>query len=424
MFALALLACGPNPKAPVQVMAIVPSASGHYESRQVALATLTNATAMKGTILEMVGGNRVVWGDTGNPLEVNIESMTPADRYEVLVRDKGWDVRANWVERGGVLWPADFHTWNMVSSYYNFERAYLYYQAIIPNPTQATDWPPELSKLKVMYWPDVRVGGANADPWVDNALFLSTIQSFVLVPNKDLQMIPLAMNLGVIGHEMGHKVYNHRALDDAGIHPALWKWAGAPVAFNLFKSLDEGLADYHGYGVTCLDDTRCLPNFLAASWSDTASVTMRDVSRNTACLDATLRTAFTGWSPDQWVRSAELYKYGNLIAATLYQVSNKLGDRRKQVQTAVVASYDDENPLHPGLKQLITGNINNPENFTPEAVMNVFAGHLSDPDTKKLFCNEVTDRLQLACSSFPCALMPNCPNTSARGTTCPVLPTP
>ena len=29
-----------------------------------------------------------------------------------------------------MLWPADFHTWNMVSAYYNFERSYEYFNDI------------------------------------------------------------------------------------------------------------------------------------------------------------------------------------------------------------------------------------------------------------------------------------------------------
>ena len=46
---------------------------------------------------------------------MNYNYMTDDQRYEVLVKDKGVDVRGHYIDRGGVLWPADFHTWQMVT---------------------------------------------------------------------------------------------------------------------------------------------------------------------------------------------------------------------------------------------------------------------------------------------------------------------
>ena len=35
--------------------------------------------------------------------------------------------------------------------------------------------------------------------------------------------------------------------------------------------------------------------------------------------------------------------------------------------------------------------------------------------------DELTDRLQIQCQTFPCALLPACPPTSSSGLTCPAI---
>ena len=112
----AALSCGPNPPAPVRVMAIVPVETGGYETREVQLQTIGNLTTLKGSVAELVGVNRVTI-DPNDPIQRGgIENLTDEQRYEVLVKDKGSDVRGNYLDRAGVLWPADFHTWNMVTT--------------------------------------------------------------------------------------------------------------------------------------------------------------------------------------------------------------------------------------------------------------------------------------------------------------------
>ena len=312
-----ITSCGPNPKAPVKVMALIPDEAGAFQTTQVELTTVSNVVALKGDVVVMIGGTRVVLDPTDPLQQLNggIANMTDEQRYEVIVQEKGGDVRAHFVDKSGVLWPGDFHTWNMVTSYYNFERAYLYFNDIYDGVD-----PKELRPLRVHYWSDVQL---NAPSLTDNILYLSFIKSFVITPFKNEQLIPLSMNIGVVGHETAHRVFNFKALSDEGVHPALQSWS--LDAFNLLKSLDEGLADFHGFSVTCNEPAGCRPNFLAISLSDSRTVGFRNVGRTDACMDAPLRNAFTTFSQSQWVTSPEMYKVGNLIAASLYQAGNRLG---------------------------------------------------------------------------------------------------
>lgn len=414
--------CGPNPPAPVKVMALVPDENGAFQQLPVELTTLTDATALKGTALSLIGSTRVVI-DPNDPLQQangGIGAMTDDERYEVIVKGKGGDVRAHYVDRSGTLWPADFHTWNMVSTYYNFERAYLYF-----NGLSGSDGPQELRNMRVHYWADVRLNSPSSI--TDNMLYLSFIKSFVITPFKDEQSIPLPMNIGVVGHEVAHRVFNFRVLSNEGIHPALGSWN--LVAFNLLKSLDEGLADFHGYSVTCDEPAKCRPDFLSISLSDSRMVSMRNVARPDACMDETTRTAFQTFNQSSWVSAPELYKVGNLIAASLYQAGNKLG-KLQVLQKAVLRAYDDESPTTPGLRQFVTTNLNTPQNFTPENVVDIIAAHVTDSELKKLVCSEFSTRMQLRCGSWPCTVdgrtsMPNCPATALRdASVCPLLPQP
>ena len=425
-----LFACGPNPKPPVKVMAVVPSVSGPYETRQVELTTITNLTTLQGSVAKLIGGARVVFDPT-DPMQTDVLTMDDATRYSVLVKEKGGDVRGNFVDKSGVLWPADFHTWNMVTAYYNFERAAAYYTFIADGKDL-----PELVQMPVMYWPQVYL--SSPDPLQDNALYLSFVKAFVLVPystttdaypnNTPNQKVPMAMNIGVIGHETAHRVFNHRVLLDAGFHEALISWNLQP--FNLLKSLDEGLADFHGYGVTCGEVSGCKPAFLEASVNDAATVAARNLSLPGNCMDANVRSAFRTFTSDQWVRAPEMYKVGTLFATALYLAGSKTG-KMSVVQKGLLAAYDDPSPANPGLNQLLNGNLNTPDAFTPEAVADVIVGHMpTGSEVQKELCNQFSTRLQLVCGAFPCIdssnqnLMPHCPVTSARSSECPALPQP
>ena len=50
--------------------------------------------------------------------------------------------------------------------------------------------------------------------------------------------------------------------------------------------------------------------------------------------------------------------------------------------------------------------------------------HITDPQLKAATCGEMLDRLQLNCSSLPCAELPACPANTVKGTSCPTLPAP
>lgn len=415
---LLLAGCAPGGPPPVKVMALVADASGVLGPRQVELVTVTDPVALKGPLLELVGGTEVRLDDA-DPLQADLGALDDQGRYQAVVKNTGLPVSAGYAERAGVLWPADFHSWSMVTLYRAYERAQAYFQAAAGGTA-----PPELQGQRLLYWAEIHL--QSATPRTDDVRYLQVLKAIVTTPQVAARPVPLSMNVGVVGHEVAHRVFHARVLSDQGLPAALQGWSGAP--YNLLRSLDEGLADFHAHGITCREPSGCQPAFLAPSVADAAEVQARDLSRPGACLDATLRDAFLTEAPGTWEGSPRMYRVGTLWAASLYQVAARTGARAALERMLLLAA--DDRGSSPGLRQLVDATLGAPGGFTPEAVADVLLAHLEDAGLKEQLCSELLTRLQLDCTApgaggGKCAELPHCPTTSARfGGTCPTLDPP
>lgn len=412
LLAAALFACGPNPAAPVRVMAIVPGLSGAYEPKEVSLRTIASVTTVEGSVAKLYGASNITI-DPNDPL-LSAKNLTDDALEKALLKEPGGDVSASYIEKDGVLWPADFHTWNMVSTYWNFEKSFEYFQGAYDG--KSTE---QLLNAKVLYWAEYQdlQSSPNSPMVLDNALYFSPVRAFVIVPFKALQKVPLPMNLGVIGHEYAHRVWNLKAYGGKSIPDSVNTWQLAP--FNILKSIDEGFADFHGYAVTCGGGTgpACRPNFLAVSVDETASKA-RDLSRTDHCMTKTLRDAMNNFTQSAWLNAGLQYLLGTLFAASLYQAANRAtGIKVGIMAKSLVASYDDPLATSEGFFQVINRNLGTADKFTLELVANTLLTHITDPELQKLTCGELLDRLQLDRAQIPA-----CPVSATKGTNCPVIP--
>jgi hypothetical protein len=390
-FVFLVCACAPNVKAPVSVMALVLSTDGTYGPQQVQLQTVTDIVGLNGPTLNMIGGARIVV-DPNDPLLSRLgPNPTNQQLAQVYLKDPGRDVSASYLEKGGVLWPMDFDSWNMATTYYNFEKASEYFQSI-------GDTPDELNGAKVYYFPYYAEVDISNLPIEDNAIYNSLVQGFLILPFQQLQAVPLAMNLGIIGHEFSHRVFNTRVYQGQSIPAPFLLWGNTtPVqilntpSLNILKSLDEGLADWHGVGATCLSPSGCNPRFLEASLgSDAANA--RDMSR-LHCLTPSLFNALHGDDVNTFISISGQYEVGTIIASALYQAAGS--SNLAALQQAVLKSYIDSDPNALSLEQLIPSNLNTPQNFTLEAVVDTLASHIDDAQLRTAVCTRLADRLSL-----------------------------
>lgn len=408
--------CAPNPKAPVDIMALLYNTGNKLGPRQTQLETIGNVAALKGSVVNLVGGASITL-DSQNPLQQQLTSASTAnDVANAFYTARGSEVHANLIDKAGILWPGDFHSWAMVTTYWNFEQAFKYYTRIYDG--ESTD---ELAGADVLYWAafkNVDLPAERQDVF-DNALYYPPVKAFVVVPFKDfVDGIPASMNLGIVGHEFAHRVFVIKAYGDQPLPVHLGVWQGEPL--NIMKSVDEGLADFHGYGVTCITSggPGCSTQYLLPTFGEEVAEP-RDFSRSMeTCMSSGLRTALQGPS-DAFIASGFQYKLGTIIAAALYQAANK-GGKLEIMQKALIRSYDHESNVTPGFRQEITANLNASEKFTLEKVAGIILSHITDPDLKRLTCNELWGRLDLANSTE--RPIPFCPNTSLRDSTCPPVP--
>lgn len=412
LLALAVAGCGAPESGPVRVMALVPSASGSYEPRAVELNTITSLATMTGDVAQFLVGARNITPD--------LKSLTPdqrlalvnslEERLKLFLPRRGHQAQPSFLKRDGVYWPTDFDSWGMSSAYYGLERTAAYFKTLV-------DDLPEFHHLTVYYSAEVYDGEPPFFPpdgetlgSPNNAAYFPAVDAIIMTPTTSSSNLPTAENIAVLAHEASHRVFNYRAFAQ------LWVYPYRTIrTFNIGLGLDEGLADFHAVGVTCLEQGGCRPGYMQELNPSELS-RQRDLARLDTCMTSALL---------ERIRSDGLmnpYVTGSLFAASLYQTGTKTG-RLHDIQRAVMASYDDDS-VTPGLRQLIFKAVTDPAAFDEYAVVDSFAAHIPDHELRRAWCGEAADRLRLECSSFPCARLPSCPADSVRGTSCPELVTP
>lgn len=389
-------ACAPQTEPPVDVMALVRTAGssggpgGTYQPTRVQLRTLSDVVAMKGSVATLVGGARIDV-DPNDPMLGLVQ--TDEDLADVFIKSGGRDVRASYVEKDGVLWPSDFHTWNLVSTYFNLEQAFEYFQAL--GASGAT-----LADVRVFYFPEFVLRELGPDPIVDNALYFAPVKSFMVLPFEELQDAPLALNSGVMAHEYAHLVFTRAVYGGAAMPTALFRWSSTlgtrTPQVNVLKSLDEGLADYHAFVASCRTAFGCDSRYLATSFPQ-ATTDARDLALPDKCLTSTMQTALGTMGTD-FSKFGYHYQVGTVIASSLYHAGASPNDWTVIARTAL-AAYSD--PADPGIAELVNNNLETPESFTLEAVLDSFLRHTQSDALRTKLCGQFMGRLKVSRDNLP-----------------------
>jgi hypothetical protein len=414
--ALLLSACQPAVERPVKAMVLAltsgsgGTAGGSYDARQVELRTLEDPVAVLGEVAEFIGGARIVL-DGRDPI-LQQGNFTDDQLREVFVKAKGRAPRASYVEKDGVLWPADFHSWNLITAYYNLERAFDYFRAqgVIPGAA--------LEGNTVYYFPSYQTPDSGPETLRDNILYLPPVRALLILPFEGLQEVPLALNAGVAAHEFAHRVFNLAVYGNAAVPLPIARWiglGGASPQVNLMKAVDEGLADFHAVAATCRSDFGCNTRFIESS-VDKATADARDIARTDHCLSAGLRNSMLTSTVADFQRQSHDYQLGTILASALYHAGKASGQERF-LEKALLEAYNSADPSLPGLRQLVETNLQTPENVNLVSVAWVLASHISDLELRKHVCNQFMDRLQIPAAELAGA----CPSSAAGLNICPKI---
>jgi hypothetical protein len=414
---LLLASCAPPTEDKPKVRALVLDSKGTgYTPTEVTLNTVTDIVSMEGTVAKMIGGASIRV-DSEDP---ELQNAPTEEAFgEAMIKNAGSSVKASYIDHGGVLWPADFHTWNIVTAYYNLEKAFEYFQTV-GRVTVAEFGDP----TTVYYFPEFVLKDSSPEPGRDNALFFPPVQAMMVLPFEELQEAPLAINAGVMSHEYAHLIFNKKVYGGRRLPEALLLWgnAGSSPGANLLKALDEGLADYHGFGTTCKSASGCNTRFMSTSFSDAATAE-RDLNDPNRCMSEALRQQLFTDNLSTWSGNGREYHLGSIIASSLYHAAQGLG-RHEVLQGALVASYSDSDASNEGFKQLIERTINNQNDFNLVSASWVIIKHVNkvDPDLATAVCNQFIDRLQIPATQLVGAGKPCPPEARGGVTTCRTLP--
>jgi hypothetical protein len=385
--------CAPETRVPVKVRALVLSSQGQYEPQEIELETVTDIVSLEGQVVQLKGGAHIRL-DSKDP-ELQAATTDEALR-RALLKDEGRPVTASYItDDQGVLWPADFHTWNLVSTYYNLERAWDYFRTVADVKAE------ELPRTTAYYFPDFVLADASDEPQTDNALFFSPTQSFLILPFETIESAPLAINATVLTHEYAHRVFNRRTYGGRGLPEPLLSWtlgAGLPTpGLNVLKSLDEGLADFHAYAASCRSGAGCTTRPLATSFEG-KPVEDRDLSRNW-CMSRELRDQLRSSNFGQF--SGREYQVGTLLASALYKSITRESDRQVLAR-AVAATYSDPDPEKLGFAQLTQAYLQDQQRFTLGRAVRALVQHLptEDGDLRRTVCSHLATHLQVPISEL------------------------
>jgi hypothetical protein len=404
-----LAACAPDAQVPVKVRALVRSSNGQYVPHEVELKTVTDLVSLEGQVVRLKGGASVRL----DPEDPELQTAATDEALErALVKDAGRPVAASYItDDAGVLWPADFHTWNLVTTYYNFEQAWDYFRENVAVPVA------DLEPATVYYFPEFVIKEASDKPQRDNALFFSPAKAFLVLPFEELQSAPLAINASVITHEYAHLVFNRKAYDGRSLPDAIATWSiggGTPTpGLNVLKSLDEGLADFHAYAASCQTAFGCNTRVLATSFEGKVAED-RDLSKNW-CMSQSLREQLLDLNFSQF--SGLEYQVGTILASALYKASTLSPAHRQQLARSVVAAYDDTDPQKYGLAQLTRAALNDQQRFTLSQAMKSIVQHVTDRELKQAVCTKLATHLQIPLEEL--VGDDGCPASTTTDSSCP-----
>ncbi|HYO57510.1 hypothetical protein [Archangium sp.] len=356
------LSCAPETQKPMKVRALVLSSNGEYVPTEVELKTVTDIVSMEGQVVRLQGGAHIRMDSEDPELHA---ARTEEAFGRALLKDAGRPVTANYItDDQGVPWPADFHTWNLVTTYYNFERAWDYFTQVAAMP------PAELPRTTAYYFPEFVLADSSDQPQRDNAIFFAPVKAFMVLPFEALQKAPLAINAGIITHEYAHLVFNRRVYDGRALPEPLGNWTGAGL--NVIKSLDEGLADFHAYVASCQTSFGCNTRVLATSFEG-PSVEDRDLSKSW-CMGQELYQQLHTASFSTF--AGREYQVGTILASALYKASAASAGDRQVLARAVVAAYSNTDPAKPGLAQLARMALDDPQKFTLARALRAIVQHI------------------------------------------------
>jgi hypothetical protein len=356
LLAVTALACGAEaPGPPYRVELLEHTAPGAYHVVETALPTMTNLDGLDGAPVKLFGGGGI------GALSLSAPKDEEAFRRAFKVKDAR-EPSPRYTVVDGAAHAVDYDTFAMFSIYRAFERAVGFYRSM-GVPEEA------LARMPAYYRASINLVIFKVLS-SDNAAYVPSVDGFLMLPDSlEGNMVPLALNLGVVGHEYGHSVFNHLVWNRR-IPPYAFIADWSATAPNHIGALEEGLADV--FGATLTAD----PNFIGRSLASLTAARDLSLPRTAdAALVAKLRTG-DGFDP---------HELGAVIASALWAAGGTTG--REVMARAIVDA-----------ERALSGKVT--PSFTIATFFDALVGALAESGDRAALCAALKERLALA-GPFP-----------------------
>lgn len=311
---VAACAGGGDDEGPQVVRVYSPLATDHtYELRNEELTTLESARRIRGTAAELRGGGAIVIEQALLSGQLTADTEAEVSQYDFVKGDGA--VAADYGREGDVLVARDWETFQMFTFYRHMERARDFFRELGAQDS-------EVRALRAHF--NLRFTSmllAWGQPLLtDNAAYSMLDDAFWLPPENVTDGLALALNAGVVAHELSHAVKHHVLHGDDRIpRPISEAWPNA--AANAYSSDDEGLADF--FAAVFTND----PDFIRKSFA-------AGIDRDLTDPHPFTQELYDRLSADAY----DPYPLGSALAAWLWALSDDELEARRALAANVLAA--------------------------------------------------------------------------------------
>ena len=235
--ALALCACGSDLASPFSAVAITYDVNKQaFRLAQVRVNSLSSLRHLQGSSGNVTAGGTVRVSSSALKGGASIDSLRSA-----FTKSPPSQVELSWSVLNDIVYPEDFLSLELLSTYYNVEKARSLVQSRWPDGVQFPQARPVVAHADVQ-------DEHGLSPLAAGELYYEPMATFFAPVTTAQQAVPPAFNLGAVVHAFGHQAVQEQVW--GGVAVSAPEAGSDPAARHLARSLAEGIGDYLGVAVS------------------------------------------------------------------------------------------------------------------------------------------------------------------------------
>jgi hypothetical protein len=235
--ALALCACGGDLASPFSAVAITYDVNKQaFKLAQVRVNSLQSLRRLQGSSGNVTAGGTVRVSSPSLKAGASIDSLRAA-----FTKAAPAEVALRWNVLNDIVYPEDFLSLELLSTYYNVEKARTLVSAWWPDGAAFVPSRPIVAHADLQ-------DEHGLSPLAAGELYYEPMATFFAPTTTAQQAVPPAFNLGAVAHALGHQAVQEQVWGGAAVSPA--EAGSDPAAKHLARSLAEGIGDYLGVAVS------------------------------------------------------------------------------------------------------------------------------------------------------------------------------